>query len=129
MPIGVDPRRRRKYVLRAQRTKPESEQTWFTFRRPSLDQEARILDMRGASGDLSLHQRVLATLRAGGLEVDDAHPLRGEDGAPATYDAADPDALISLLSWEERAELAAAVMSDGVEKADLEKPAPSPAAT
>lgn len=138
MAIGIDPRRRRKYVLREDRAKPEAEQTWFWIITPSQDGQARLRDtaaaMRGDSADRKIHAQILLSLRIGLDGVDHAHPLRGATGEPVAFErgadgALVSDAFLDRLRWEDKDELAVAVLSDGIEAEDVEKSVPSPEAT
>lgn len=138
MAIGTDPRRRRKYVLRDDRGKPEAEQTWFWIITPSQDAQARMRDtavsMRDASADRKIHAQILLSLRAGLDGVDQGHPLRSPSGEAIAFERGTDGALVSdafldRLRWEDKDELAVAVLSDGIETEDLEKSAPSQGAT
>lgn len=138
MAIGTDPRRRRKYVLREDRGKPEAEQTWFWIITPSQDAQARMRDtavaMRELGADRKIHVQILLSLRAGLDGVDPGHPLRGPGGDSIAFERGTDGALVSdafldRLRWENKDELAVAILSDGIETEDLEKPAPSQGVT
>jgi len=131
MAIALDPRRRRKYVLREDRKRPEEEQTWFYLQRPPKNVEAPIFDdideHRGAGAERRRHARILAVVQAHLVAVDKDHPLRDSTGAAIVFDG--DEAFFDRLSWGQMAELGVAALSDGVEESDVEKSAPSPAAS
>lgn len=135
MAIGINPKKRWRYILKADRDRAESEQTHLLLQRLPLQTRIRVLDGVdvGGSGGTGWASRAVSICRHGIAGIDEAHPLRNEDGDVVPFvspkssrNGLCPDSVLESLTTNDLTEIAGEIMGDGLEAEDLEKRAPSP---